>query len=119
MNNGNTEMKTVSAWVDGVLKASVVAVGIVGGILSWQFQQALASVRDHDVAIARIEANRYTAQDAINDFRQLSIEIQGLRSWVETNYPPKSLLEDIQEIKDANRELRAEIRELRDAIRTQ
>ena len=83
------------------------------GFLTWQGQMVLSELNEHDKRLARIEANRYTSSDAISDQRMITAEVRQLRTWVEDNFPPSWLREDISELRNDVRMLRDELHKQR------
>lgn len=63
--------------------------------------------------ITAIESNRYTAQDARADREAFRDQVAGLRNYVEDNYPPPWLLEELRELKAEIKELRQELKDSR------
>lgn len=106
MSNGN-KIAAAGIWVDIISKVTMGVLTVILGFVAWQGQSILETLRDHEMRLVRIEANRYTAQDAIHDRRQYTQEIRLLREWVEENFPPAWLRDDIDELKRDVREIKA------------
>lgn len=115
-------------WFDYAFRVVIAALTIAIGVIAWQGQRVLDAVdsngvriSDNDKRLSAIEANRYTAIDALNDQRQWMSNIQALddkmrsaledqKTWMEVNYPPPWLREDITELKAEIKAIREELR---------
>ena len=98
------------------LVATILSV-VVLGVLSYVGRnivdkQESMSVRlqENTLRITRIESNRYTSADALSDHRMVANEINELRKWVEDNFPPPWLREQMSELKAEIRKLKEEMR---------
>jgi len=76
-----------------------VLVTVFVGFVSVEGRQLLQSIKEHEIRLTIIESRKYTTADALRDLRQTSAELQSVKAWVETSYPPKYLLDNVNEIK--------------------
>lgn len=89
------------SWTKVVSRVTVVALGIIGSLLTVQLQyvtKRLDMIHDHEKRLVVIESNRYTSHNAIRDRLEL-------KDWIQTHFPPASLKEDIREIKEDIRDI--------------
>lgn len=116
IESGDASEKTaiqIVKWGAAILGMAVVgAVGFGSGKL-W----------DHEVRLSRIEGNRYSSADAVKDNRlimdaltalrnSITNDLEEHRTWVETNYPPTWLVDDIDELKADVRTLSSSVQSI-------
>lgn len=68
------------------------------GMIAWQGKEMLDAVADHEKRIGVIEGSRYTVSDAREDTLTVLERIANLREWIEDNYPPAYLLDDVRQL---------------------
>jgi len=111
MSSGKTS-ETTKAFLDHSTKVVFYLLTLLMAIVAWQGKQALSRIEKNTEAIQKIdkrvtsiEADRYTSRDAVVDNRATAKEIAGMRTWIESSFPPKWLQDDISEIKQSIKEL--------------
>lgn len=78
-------------------------------VIIWQGERVLDRTDEHEQRLTKIEASRYTAQDAVEDRRIIAEQMTAMQK----AFPPAWLAEDLQDLKADMRALRKEISELR------
>ena len=106
--NGKTKLL-----IDIASKIIFVIVSIFIGIVAFEGRTIVRGMADHERRITHIEANRYTANDALQDMRIINRSVVELRQWIEDRYPPTWLKTDVEELKLEVRELRLNIMQMK------
>lgn len=102
--NGNMKL-----FIDITSKIVFVIVSIFIGIVAYEGRTIVRGMADHERRITHIEANRYTANDALQDMRIVNRSVVELRRWIEDRYPPTWLKQDVEELKLEVKQLRIQI----------
>ena len=108
-------------------KALVYVTAMLVGLITWNGQnlyesqeEAKRERRDIQMRLQAIESSRYTHSDAIKERQNITSEmmatrslvadqIKELRLWVQENFPPEWLKEDIQEVKEDSKSLESKL----------
>ena len=106
VKNGRSLWETISRIVFLILTVCIALLAFEGRSLLKRIDRLETITVRHENKLTAIEANRYTSQDAVIDVRQTADQIHQLRNWIEKNYPPKWLQNDVNELKSEIRELR-------------
>jgi cytoskeletal protein RodZ len=112
-NQTSQHREKVYITFDVISKSLVYVITLLAGLLSWNISQFQAEQTrqieknvEQDLRLKAIESNRFTSTDALRERQSISGEIVELRKWVEENFPPEYLLEDLREIKANQKETR-------------
>jgi len=95
--------------LDITMRVLFLVVTLFVGVVAYQGNTLMKSVNDHEKRIVAIEANRYTSKDAVTDMRLVNANLSALRTWIEASYPPEWLRDDVNELKEEIKKMRADM----------
>jgi hypothetical protein len=106
MNNQQMKATALQA-MDIAAKVFMLVATCFVALVAYEGKTLVSAMHDHEKRITAIESSRYTSTDALRDMRDINVSINGLKTWIETRYPPDWLKKDVDELKDEMRLLRA------------
>lgn len=114
--NNQTKTNTMAA-VDIGSKVLFFIMTLFVGLVAYEGKTLVTAMHDHEKRISVTEANRYTSSDAITDMRAVNQNISDLKDWMQQQYPPVWLKEDVLELREETKTLRNTVSEMRADIR--